>query len=189
MIRLLGVLALTFLLAPVPVAAAGELTLRDVIELHRSGLGDDLLIAVIEADGGPFQLSYAEILDLKSDGLSERVITALVRTGTRRSASADVPAVSVQQHVTQVAPTIVVIDDGGHTPPPAREPRAYVPGPGQIPPMVTPPAATWTTRQRDGKNVTPDGEVQSRKPAASWVTPSGGGDRTRADGDKKKGRP
>ena len=66
---------------------AGDLTLRDVIELHRTGLGEDLLIAVIDADGGPFPLSFADIQDLKSDGLSERVIAALVRTGTRRAST------------------------------------------------------------------------------------------------------
>lgn len=190
MTRLLGILAIALLLAPRP-ALAGELTLRDVIELHRSGLGDDLLVAVIEADGGPFQLTLADILDLKSDGLSERVISALVRTGTRRqAASTDAPTVEVRQHVTQVAPTVVIIDDDG--PVPHRpstgggRPPQFTPGPGQIPPMVTPPA-TWTTRRDDGRNVTGQGEVKSQKPAATWVTPRAGSEKP-PDGEKKKTR-
>ena len=83
MTRIFGILLAALLLTPLS-AAAGELTLRDVMELHRTGLGDDLLIAVIEADGGPFRLSFADIQDLKSDGLSERVIAALVRTRARQ---------------------------------------------------------------------------------------------------------
>jgi hypothetical protein len=187
MTRLLGVLALALLLTPRP-AAAGDLTLRDVIELHRSGLGDELLVAVIEADGGPFQLSLADILDLRSDGLSERVIAALVRTGTRRaSASSEAPTVQVQQHVTQVAPTVVIIEDDRPVPQPpsGRRPSSgFAPGPGQIPPMVTPPAATWTTRREDGRNVSSRGEVKSDKPAATWVTPRAGSEKA-SEGDRK----
>lgn len=188
MTRLLAAVALVLLLAPRS-ASAGDLTLRDVLELHRSGLGDELLVAVIDADGGPFQLTMADIFDLRTDGLSERVIAALVRTGPRRAATADVPAVSVQQHVTQVAPTVVIVNDHGHGPAPvvppygARRPSEFRPGPGQIPPMVTPPA-TWTTRRGDGGNVASDGEVKSQKPAAMWVTPRDGGT-NRSDGEKR----
>lgn len=188
MSRLLAVLALILLLAPRP-AAAGELTLRDVIELQRSGLGDELLVAVIEADGGPFQLSMADILDLRSYGLSERVISALLRTGTRRTGSTDAPAVSVQQHVTQVAPTVVIVNDHDDRPRPVPPPyggrRAaeFTPGPGQIPPMVTPPA-TWTTRREDGRNVDSRGEVKTQRPAAMWVTPRDGGTKP-SDGEKR----
>jgi hypothetical protein len=188
MSRLFAALALVLFLSPRP-AAAGDLTLRDVIELQRSGLGDELLVAVIEADGGPFQLSMADILDLRSYGMSERVISALLRTGTRRTGSSDAPAVNVQQHVTQVAPTVVIVNDHddrpAHVPPPygSRRGSGFTPGPGQIPPMVTPPA-TWTTRQEDGRNVGSGGEVKTHKPAAMWVTPRDGSTK-RSDGEKR----
>lgn len=188
--RLLAAFTLTLLLAP-RAASAADLTLRDVLELHRSGLGDELLVAVIEADGGPFQLTMADILDLRTDGLSERVIAALVRTGTRRSATGDVPAVSVQQQVTQVAPTILIVNDHGHGPAPivppygTRRPSEFSPAPGQIPPMVAPPA-TWTTRQNDGRNIGRSGEVKSQKPAAMWVTPRDGGHKASGREDRPK---
>jgi len=185
MTRLLGILALALLLIPRP-AAAGELTLRDVLELHRSGMGDELLVAVIEADGGPFHLAMADILDLRSGGLSERVISALVRTGSRRSATADAPGVSVQQQVTQIAPTVVIVEDS--TPSPAPSPRhrptEFRPAPGQIPPMVTPPA-TWTTRRDDGRDVDSQGEVKTQKPAATWVTPRVGSEKREGDSKPK----
>lgn len=81
-IRLLA-LSLVLLTAPVQ-AQAGDLTTRDIVELSRSGLGDDVLIALVDVDGGPFDLSPADLLDLKAEGLSDRVLAALVRAGRHR---------------------------------------------------------------------------------------------------------
>jgi hypothetical protein len=63
-----------------PVAAA-DLTTHDLVALHRAGLGDEVLVALVEADGGPFHLSHAEILDLRAEGLSDRVLAAMIRAG------------------------------------------------------------------------------------------------------------
>lgn len=71
------------------VARAGDLTVRDVVELHRAGLGDDVLLALIEVDGGPFALDHPDLLYLKAEGLSDLVIAALVRTGRQRDAGGD----------------------------------------------------------------------------------------------------
>lgn len=139
-------IVLAGLLAPLP-AAAGELILRDVIELHRTGLGDDLLLAVIEADGSVFTLGLADIQDLKSDGLSERVISALVRTGARVAATpgAARPLVQVSQQVTTYAPTVVVL----HAP---ALPQRQIERDGRTrrPERASPPPATWIT-PRDPK--------------------------------------
>jgi hypothetical protein len=74
------VLALAIVAAPA-LLHAGDLTPRDVVELHRSGLGEEVLLALIEVDGGPFNLTTADVLDLKAEGLPERVIAALIRAG------------------------------------------------------------------------------------------------------------
>ncbi len=75
-------LTLSLVLVSVPALShAGDLTTRDVVELARSGLGDEVLVALVEVDGGPFDLSPADLLDLKSEGLSDRVLIALVRVG------------------------------------------------------------------------------------------------------------
>lgn len=75
-------LTLTVALVTTPVLAlAADLTTRDVVELSRSGLGDEVLVALVEVDGGPFDLSPADLLDLKAEGLSDRVLAALVRAG------------------------------------------------------------------------------------------------------------
>jgi hypothetical protein len=144
-------LVMALLFTPSP-AVAGDLTLRDLTELHRSGLGDDLLIAVIEADGGPFALTFADIHDLKSDGISERVITALVRTGARPASMGGdgaAPVVQVRQEVINyVVPAVFLFDSSG-TAPTARRPQAR-PQP--------PPPATWVTSR-------------TSVPAATWITP------------------
>lgn len=165
---------MTLLLAPSP-ARADELTLRDVIELHRSGLGEDLLMAVIEADGGSFSLSFADIQDLKSDGLSERVIAALVRTGLRSTLTDQGVAPVVQVNQAVYAPTLVVLGTPDwrqdHHPAGHSDRRQHAPRPDGEPRQEQTPPATWVTRQEDGQNVTALGEVSSSRPPATWVTP------------------
>jgi hypothetical protein len=166
MTRLLAFLFVALLAAPSP-ARAGDLTLRDVIELHRTGLGDELLIAVIEADGGPFTLSFADIQDLKSDGLSERVIAALARTRARQASfeGAAPPVVHVTQEVVNYIPIVVVSEPAGRD-------RRHGPSAGpRDRPVPSPPPASWVTRREDGKNVAASGEVRRSKPGAAWVTP------------------
>jgi hypothetical protein len=172
MTRVLGFMLAALLLLPV-CAGAGELTLRDVMELRRSGMGDDLLIAVIESDGGPFQLSFADIQDLKSDGVSERIIEALVRTGARQIATAEpeLPASPVVEEVVTFVPAVVmvavpVVPVWGHDDRAGHHQRTN----DHRHPSTTPPA-TWVTRQEDGKNVPASGPVRSSVPPATWVTP------------------
>ncbi len=173
-----GLVGLLALLLP-PAALAQDLTLRDVIELHRTGLGEDLVMAVIEADGGPFTLTLADIQDLKSDGLSERVIATLVRTGARHQEAIDgdrgaALVVPVQQVTTYYAPTLVIIAvPPGELAPPQVGQDGRAPGTfdSRGGPRVAPPPATWVTRRTDGANVTSSGEIRRGVPPAAWVTP------------------
>lgn len=80
--RPLALVLLCLLARPVP-AWAGDLTTRDIVELHHAGLGEEVLLALIDVDGGPFDLSPSAVLDLKAEGLPERVIAALIRAGRR----------------------------------------------------------------------------------------------------------
>ncbi|MCA1561741.1 MAG: hypothetical protein LC804_16255 [Acidobacteria bacterium] len=76
--RLLPVL---LLLLPLSAAAAEAVTVRDLIELTRAGLSDDVLLALIEVDRGVFAIDTDTLKTLKEAGVSERVIVALVRSG------------------------------------------------------------------------------------------------------------
>ena len=101
------------LLAGLIVAAlagsAEALTIRDIIELSRAGLGDDVLLALIEVDGSVFATDTATLKQLKTAGVSERVIVAMVRSG--REGRFDVPpAASVVGEPEAPAPQVVVLD-------------------------------------------------------------------------------
>lgn len=72
-----ALLVLAVLLAP---AAAGAVTVRDIIELTKAGLSDDVLVAVIEADLTIFTLDKDQILELKEAGVSDTVLLKMLRT-------------------------------------------------------------------------------------------------------------
>lgn len=76
--RLLPIL---LLLLPLSAAPAQAVTVRDLIELTRAGLGDDVLLALIEVDRGVFAIDTDTLKTLKEAGVSERVIVAFVRSG------------------------------------------------------------------------------------------------------------
>jgi len=65
------------LLLPV---SASAVTLRDIIELSKAGLPDDVLVAVIEADRTVFTLDKDQILELKRAGVSKSVLLKMLRT-------------------------------------------------------------------------------------------------------------
>lgn len=79
--RRLGVLVLA-MLGFVPAAEA--LTVRDVIELSKAGLGEDVLLALIDVDGGVYAIDPETLKSLKQAGVPERVIVAMVRSGRER---------------------------------------------------------------------------------------------------------
>ena len=64
--------------------AAQAVTLKDIVDLSKAGLGDEVLLALIDVDGGVFDVDPATLKSLKAAGLSERVIVALVRSGRER---------------------------------------------------------------------------------------------------------
>ena len=83
-----GTIALLLLGFGLPAEAE---TVRDVIELSRAGLGDDVLVAVIETDQ-----SVDRPDELRMAGISERVLIAMLRAGSdanfgRGTLSAGVP--------------------------------------------------------------------------------------------------
>src|SRR4051812_9151542 len=60
---------------------ADAITLRDIVELSKEGLSDDVLLALIEVDRSVFPIDADTIRMLKSAGVSEQVIVAIVRSG------------------------------------------------------------------------------------------------------------
>lgn len=76
----------------VAAAPARAVTIRDIIDLTKAGLGDEVLLALIEVDGGVFPVDPQTLTRLKEAGVSEQVIVALVRSGRAPAAVQPVEA-------------------------------------------------------------------------------------------------
>ena len=65
---------------------AEAVSLRDLIDLSRQGLSDELLIALVEAEKSVFHLNASDVKELKRHGLSDRLLIHLLQTPTLRPA-------------------------------------------------------------------------------------------------------
>lgn len=107
--RRIAVLVIS-ILTVFPLSAAA-LTVRDVIELTRAGLGDDIILALIEVDPSVFPIDSATLKTLKQAGVSERVIVAMVRSGRMQLPPAPVPEVPAAAEESRAPePQVIVID-------------------------------------------------------------------------------
>lgn len=123
---LAGLLVMALSLVP---ARAEALTLRDIVELHKAGLSDDVLVALVEVHKGVFTLDTETMKSLKADGLSDRLLIAIINSG--RAALPEPVPVAVEP-AQEPAPTVVVIDHYHHEPSPRvilQQVPVYVPVP------------------------------------------------------------
>ena len=89
-----------------------SLTVSDVKELARTGVGDDIIISQIRSSRTVYHLSTAEIIALKDAAVSERVIDFMITTPERTDSA-------------------VVVGESRSCPPaPVAEPVFVAPGPG-----------------------------------------------------------
>lgn len=85
------------LLAGVPLTSAaqtgpGTLTTRDLVALAQAGLGDEVLVAMIDADASVFRLGPMDVLELRKQGLSDAVLVRMIRTVPAAPLPPPVPA-------------------------------------------------------------------------------------------------
>ena len=149
------------------VLAAGRadaVTIRDLIELSKAGLGDDVLIALIEVDRQVFAIDTATLRKLKDGGVSEAVIGALIRSGRTPRAEPE-PAAEPQPQPEPRQPEVVVIDHRD-APAPAPAPMAY-----PVPVYVPVPAYSYGSlgRHQPVTTILPTdhGLVKARVPVPS----------------------
>jgi hypothetical protein len=83
--RLLSIplLAACLLTSPLLGGTAGAVSVDELFNLKANGLSDDVLVALIEADGSVFHLSSDDVLALHKRGLGERVILAMLASARR----------------------------------------------------------------------------------------------------------
>ena len=103
--RIIPIVVLAAFLVP---SAATALTLRDIIELTRAGLGDEVILALIEVDRPVFSTDVETLKSLKKAGVSERVIIAIVWSG--RTSEPPPVAPEPVTYVEPPEPQVIVID-------------------------------------------------------------------------------
>lgn len=96
---------------------ADALTIRDLIELSKAGLGDPVLLALIEVDRGVFSIDAETLKQLKNGGLSDAVIIALIKSGRTKSPEPEQPPAPEPR-----TPETIVIE---HRDAPAPAPQPY----------------------------------------------------------------
>jgi hypothetical protein len=133
-------LIIATLLLPLAPSRAEAVTVRDIIELTRAGLGDDVLLALIEVDRNVFAIDAQTITRLKQAGVSERVIAAMIRSGRTREVADEQPAAYVEPP--PPPPPVVVIDH--------QETVREVPVPVAVPVYVPVVRSHDAERTRDG---------------------------------------
>ena len=150
------------LLGCVP-AAASAVTIDEVVALSKSGVSDEVILAVIERDQTLFTLSPALIMKLQRDGLSDRILLALIKSGRPNEppppaspvapAAAPVPpqpAIAVVGHGAQLpnAPESDVIAEATESPLLPVPPPVFVPVPVIVPVPQGKPHAGHRLRQQ-----------------------------------------
>jgi hypothetical protein len=117
--RFRTVLAALILLIPLTVATASAVTIRDILELTKAGLSDEILLALIDVDRPVFTIDTPTLKMLKDAGVSEAVIVAMIRSGRTPPAT----HVEIQQ---QQAPAVTSADPNSYpNPDPYPNPAAY----------------------------------------------------------------
>ena len=158
-------LALAVLAAGILTAGRAEaLSVRDVIELSKAGLGDEVLLALIEVDPSVFAIDAPTLKQLKAANVSDRVIVAMIKSGrTPRPEAVPIADPAPAPTPRSREPEVIVIDHrDAPAPAPAPAPVAY---PVAVPVYV--PVATDLYRQRDRVETilqTDQGLVRARVP-------------------------
>lgn len=149
--RLAVVSLLALALGAVP-NRADAVTLQEIIDLTRAGLGEETLLALIEIDPRVYPIDAETLQKLKSAGVSERVIVAVIKSG-RKPAPPPEPAPLVEPEPDPVPPPpqVIVVE---------REPREVA-----VPVAVPVYIPVERSHSRHGRDVRDD-DRRPQKPAA-----------------------
>lgn len=71
----------TMLLAPLAAVSAQTVTTKDIVELSKAGLGEDVLMALIDVHRPVFPVDIITLKHLKDSGVKPNVIIAMIKSG------------------------------------------------------------------------------------------------------------
>jgi len=86
-----------------PVAESAQETLSNdaILKLVKAGLGEDVIVGMIDQQPGYYSLTTDDVITLKNSGVTDKIITAMVRKNAAPSPSATPPAISQDPLVIQ----------------------------------------------------------------------------------------
>jgi hypothetical protein len=134
-------LLLAVLLTLVPASLSAQtLTTRDIVALNQSGLGEEVLLALIEVHRSVFPVDAETLRSLKAAGVPQKVIAAMVKSGRDYPVSEPViePEPAISPRVPQSQPQVVVIDHPREATSRTREVAVPVAVPVYVPVRVHP---------------------------------------------------
>jgi len=92
------------ILLALPAAFASAATVQDLIKLKAAGLSDEILISLIQSDGSVFHLNADDVIAVRKEGLSEKVIMAMLATAIKPVTVAPKPVPAPISRTTAEAP-------------------------------------------------------------------------------------
>lgn len=106
-------LVAALLIAPVSVAEAQQtVTARDIVELSKAGLPEEVLLALIEVNRPIFPVDTATLKGLRESGVAPHVIIAMIKSGREVPPPPPAPIVSDETPGQAPPPQIVYVDQG-----------------------------------------------------------------------------
>ena len=119
-------------LLAVPASAGAQsggqtLTVREVIELSKAGLGEEALLALIEVNRPVFPVDVDTLKVLKDAGVAPNVIVAMIRSGRTAPAPEPLPFFDDPDPAAATAPPPQVVVVEHHDEPAVREVPVAVP--------------------------------------------------------------
>jgi hypothetical protein len=91
-------------------ARAEAVTLREIVELTRAGLSDEVLLALIEIDQRVFPVDPDTLKMLKDAGVSPAVIVAIVKSGRTPKSQPEPAPLAEIVHPDPPTPQVVVVE-------------------------------------------------------------------------------
>lgn len=104
------VLALLLVMAPLSPVSAQTLSIKDIIDLTKAGLADEVLLALIEVHRPVFPIDPDTLKLLKAAGVRQPVIVAMVKSGREQPLVEAVAEPAPELTRSAPPPTVVVVD-------------------------------------------------------------------------------
>ena len=111
---------LTLTLLGLNQTTASAVTRDEIVRLSRSGVSDDVILALVDRDKTIFSIAPEDLVTLKSEGVSEAVVLAMLKSGREEGEAAFAQqaarAAADREAAAWLAPNVVVIGHGPNRP-------------------------------------------------------------------------